>query len=379
MFQTNQGPSFPAHQFLLSGTSAPNEDTPYYNYFASENPSNGNDQAGCIAVSGTTEELISPTGVESTPAPVSYPCYDHPTLTDLLDNHLDVHGNPAPIPWRYYSGLAAGIWTAPTAISHICGASSGSCQGTDWTNNVGPYLEATNHLGPFMSDLSTCNFGSGWTGGVIFVVPDARWSDHAGGNANIGLGPDWVANIVNLVGRTSAQHACTGSQPNWTNTAVVITWDDWGGWYDHVNPIAVAGHGLQGYYQGSGNGQQYVYGFRVPLLVVSAYAKQDTALGRINHISNINYDFGSILAFVEDTYGLSNDIDPFYHYADYFAAQQTSSDLSDFFDYTQQRTFNMINRYYDPNECNTTTCSSSACDVACFIGYKGSAEDPDSE
>lgn len=58
MFQTNQGPSFPAHQFLLSGTSAPNEDTPYYRYFAADNPSNGNTEAGCIAESGTTETLI---------------------------------------------------------------------------------------------------------------------------------------------------------------------------------------------------------------------------------------------------------------------------------------------------------------------------------
>lgn len=96
MFQTNQGPSFPAHQFLLSGTSAPNEDTPYYTWFASENPSKGNDQAGCAATDTTsTEVLISPDGVESAPPLVSAPCYEHPTLTDLLDNHLDNHGNPA--------------------------------------------------------------------------------------------------------------------------------------------------------------------------------------------------------------------------------------------------------------------------------------------
>ncbi len=60
-------------------------------------------------------------------------------------------------------------------------------------------------------------------------------------------------------------------------------WDEWGGWYDHVAPPYVDYDGL---------------GFRVPLLVVSAYAKQ-------NHVSHVQYEHGSILRFVEDAFGLA--------------------------------------------------------------------------
>ena len=59
---------------------------------------------------------------------------------------------------------------------------------------------------------------------MYFVVPDGRWSDHA--DKNMGLGPDYVANIVNLIGRTAAQGGCASPQPNWNNTVVLITWDD---------------------------------------------------------------------------------------------------------------------------------------------------------
>ena len=183
-----------------------------------------------------------------------YPCFEHPTLTDLLDG--------AGVPWRYYSGQPDGIWTAPNAISHICNNSaqgnSGSCgsgNGTnkDWTNDVAPNFEANNALAPFLKDLggiqgSSCNFQN-WTGGVIFVAPDGRWSDHPqkGINYNgqkIGLGADWVANIVNAVGSSK----CTGSQPNWSNTVILVVWDDWGGWYDHALPYNYNGNDGKGGY-----------------------------------------------------------------------------------------------------------------------------------
>src|SRR5579863_6539884 len=86
MFQTNQGPSFPAHQFILSGTSAP---AAMSNLFASENVSPGTG-AGCIAPPGNVVRLIDPSGVESS---AQYPCFEHPTLTDLLDAKS--------VSWRY--------------------------------------------------------------------------------------------------------------------------------------------------------------------------------------------------------------------------------------------------------------------------------------
>ena len=80
MFQTNQGPSFPAHRFILSGTSAPSAGS---NLFASENPVRSPDpfdNAGCIAPPNEVVALITPTGDET--QEVS-PCFDHPTLTDI--------------------------------------------------------------------------------------------------------------------------------------------------------------------------------------------------------------------------------------------------------------------------------------------------------
>jgi hypothetical protein len=91
MFQTNQGPSFPAHQFLLAGSSAPDAwGIPYYTYFAAENMEkklNNIDQvddAGCAAIKGQLVPLVSPTQDKST---TIYPCFEHATLTDLLDQN----------------------------------------------------------------------------------------------------------------------------------------------------------------------------------------------------------------------------------------------------------------------------------------------------
>jgi phospholipase C len=79
---------------------------------------------------------------------------------------------------------------------------------------------------------------------------------------------------VNAIGQSSA----------WNSTAIVIVWDDWGGFYDNINP------------------KQYGYGslgFRVPALIVSPYAKP-------GYISTTNYEFGSILKFIEDNWGLGS-------------------------------------------------------------------------
>src|SRR5580692_6979161 len=81
MFQTNQGPSFPAHQFIISGTSAP---TATSTLFAAENPNILTVPTGCLSPPGETVKLIDPSGNEGDNAPTS-PCYEHPTLTDLLD------------------------------------------------------------------------------------------------------------------------------------------------------------------------------------------------------------------------------------------------------------------------------------------------------
>jgi phospholipase C len=306
MFQTNQGPSFPAHQFILSGTSAP---TATSDLFASENMSGGT-IAGCIATAGTTVELINPLGVESSS---QYPCFEHPTLTDLLD--------AKGVSWRYYAPSAGSIWTAPDAIAHICEVQTINgtltCTGPDWTNNV--IIPQSQVL----QDIANSQLAQ-----VTWVIPDGAQSDHA--ESNNGSGPSWVAAIVNEIGNSQY----------WANTAIIITWDDWGGWYDHVAPKVVN----DGVSWGSG----YVYGFRVPLVVVSPYAKAA-------YISHTTHDFGSILKFIETTFSL-----PSLGYADVPA-----DDLSDCFNLTHTPiTFQKI---------------PAALDAAHFINDKSPPTDPDDD
>jgi phospholipase C len=273
MFQTNQGPSFPAHQFIISGTSAP---TATSNLFASENAF-----AGCTAPASVLVKMIDPSGQESI---TQRPCFEHATLTDLLDAQN--------ITWHYYTPSAGSIWTGPNAIQHLCQPQTQNgrlvCTGADWTNDV--ILKPAQVL----TDIASNQLPQ-----VTWVIPTGQESDHSG--TNNGSGPSWVAQVVNAIGKS----------PYWSSTAIFITWDDWGGWYDHVPPPQVLANCSQW-------GCGYVYGFRVPLIVVSPYAKPA-------YVSHVTHDFGSILAFIEETYGL-----PSLGYADAVA-----DDLSDCFNFDQ--------------------------------------------
>lgn len=286
MFQTNQGPSFPAHQFIMSGTSAPNTGS----FFVAENPTGVSDafhDAGCISPPAEYVSVVGPNGQESTGM---YPCTDHPTLTDEL--------NATGITWRYYTPSAGVIWTAPTAIRHICGPNAPppnatACIGPDWVNHV--VLYTPEHPAPILTDIA-----NGQLPAVSWVMLAGQNSDHPGTPHSSG-GPSWVAAIVNAIGNSSY----------WENTAIVVTRDDWGGWYDHVPPPKIVDDGTS---WGSG----YVYGFRVPLIVISPYA-------RAGYISHVNHDFGSILKFVEKLFFL-----PSLGYADAHA-----DDIADCFNFNQ--------------------------------------------
>jgi phospholipase C len=308
MFQSNQGPSFPAHQFIISGTSAPTATSPL---FAAENPIPLQSNEGCISPLNTLATMIDATGSETNPAP-QYPCFEHPTLTDLLDTQG--------VTWRYYVGALAGaIWTGPEAIEHMCqqqiinGALA--CTGPDWINNV---------IMPQSQVLT--DIANGQLAQVSWIIPDGNDSDHP--QTNDGSGPSWVASIVNAIGNSGY----------WANTAIIITWDDWGGWYDHVAPKVIN----DDVSWGSG----YVYGFRVPLIVVSPYAKSA-------YISHITHDFGSVLKFIETTFNL-----PSLGYAD-----AAADDLSDCFNLAQTPlTFQVI---------------PAPLDAAHFINDKRPPSDPD--
>lgn len=102
------------------------------------------------------------------------------------------------------------------------------------------------------------------------MIPDQDESDHPGTLSD--TGPSWVASIVNAIGESGY----------WKSTAIVIVWDDWGGLYDNMPPKVLDYGGL---------------GFRVPAIVVSPYAKP-------GYISQTNYEFGSILRYIEENWNL---------------------------------------------------------------------------
>jgi hypothetical protein len=219
---------------------------------------------------------------------------------------------------------------------------------------------------------------------VSWVIPDGTWSDHLGPPAGRDGGPSWIAAIVNAVGGYDNSGNKLPVQCNyWDNTVILITWDDWGGFYDDVNPIATIGGGRLGYVGGFGNGQQYVYGFRVPLIVVSPYAKQGYISGPPSNPVCPNYychDFGSMLNFIEYAFGTNGNSlgtigPPQWPYADFFV-QDTSSapnnySLYDFFDWSQQqRAFVPITGAKYATNCFTNP-------TGCFKGFK--AEPPDSD
>jgi phospholipase C len=82
-----------------------------------------------------------------------------------------------------------------------------------------------------------------------------------------------VTNVVNAFAKSKY----------WNDTAIFVTWDDWGGFYDHVPPYVVR--------------DAFGPGPRVPLIVAGGYAKR-------HHVAKTETEFGTLLAFTEETFGL---------------------------------------------------------------------------
>ncbi|MEO6990532.1 MAG: alkaline phosphatase family protein, partial [Candidatus Baltobacteraceae bacterium] len=222
MFQSNTGPSFPAHLYLIAGQSD----------FTANNPNHIETSSfawGCDSPSNATVSVIGPLGIESKGP---YPCLDFRTLADELDAR--------DISWKYYAPSIrslGNIWSAFDAIRHIRFSS-------EWSNVVSPETRV----------IADANQGA--LPSVSWVVPTARNSDHSfprrKSSKDVAVtgafGPEWVASVVNAIGRG----------PDWNSTAIFVVWDDWGGWYDHVAPPQLDRMGL---------------GFRVPFIVISPYAR----------------------------------------------------------------------------------------------------------
>ncbi|MBV8491337.1 MAG: hypothetical protein JO199_12475, partial [Candidatus Eremiobacteraeota bacterium] len=98
---------------------------------------------------------------------------------------------------------------------------------------------------------------------------------HDGQSVPSSNGPNWVTSVVNAIGQG----------PDWGSTAIFITWDDWGGWYDHVAPPTQF--------------DAFEPGFRVPIIVLSPYVSR----GVVNH--DVHYT-SSILHYIETNFGLGS-------------------------------------------------------------------------
>lgn len=265
MFQTNEGPSLPAHQYIISGTSTPVNGSPLR---VAENPTSPMNLAagGCDSPPESLVALIDPAGKETQTV---YPCFDRITLMDLLAKKA--------LTWRYYQAVyGPGLWNGPDAILHI---------------RENRTLNA-NVIAP--SAVVLTDIAKGRLADVVWVTPTAAASDHA--SSNDGSGPSWVAAVVNAIGKS----------PYWKDTAIFVTWDDWGGWFDHVIPHEY---------------NSYELSFRVPLIVISPYAKH-------HYVSHARHEFGSILKFTEKVFGLES-----LHTTDV-----RSDDLFDCFDFSKPPT-----------------------------------------
>jgi phospholipase C len=238
MFQSNNSASYASHQYLIAGQSGNVVDNPAALPW------------GCDAPAGTGVTLM---GVNGAPyaAPNVPPCFDYKTIGDLIDA-----GGKS---WAYYApaiiagqDIAGALWTPYDAIRHIR-------YGPDWSQNqISP--ETT-----ILADIAHSTLRN-----VSIVAPGARNSDHARFPST--TGPAWVSSIV----------AAIGSSAYWKDTAIFVTWDDWGGWYDHVAPPHIDANGA---------------GFRVPLIAISPYAKH-------GYVSHVQYETASITRYIEDTFGL---------------------------------------------------------------------------
>jgi phospholipase C len=270
MFTTEGSNSFTAHQDLIRGGTIvqPGEalvDTPTCGVATC--------WWGCDAPLGTKTSLIGESGVyENHKGP--FPCSndfpsEYATLRDLLD--------AAHLSWKYYtpgqSDVDGRLFTAFDVVYPVR-------HGDEWGTNVDwPETKIFN-------DIS-----AGTLPAVSWVIPVKEDSDHPGVRTD--NGPSWVASIVNAIGESSS----------WDSTAIIITWDDWGGFYDNLNPPQLGYGGL---------------GFRVPAIIVSPYAKH-------GYVSQTYYEFGSIIKYIEENWNLPS----------LGTTDQRATSIIDCFDYSQ--------------------------------------------
>jgi phospholipase C len=247
MYEPNASWSLPAHLFMVSGWSA-----------KCSNPVN---PMSCKDALDAPQQRLVPGGTGA--------FYAWTDLTYLL--------HKANVSWAYY--LSEGI-------EPDCADGEISCSKVNQTLKV-PGI--WNPLPNFMTVHQDNQLGNirpvadfikaaqdGTLPAVSWIVPEGQISEHP--PASVHAGQAYVTGLVNAIMQG----------PDWESTAIFISWDDWGGFYDHVLPPVVDKNG---------------YGLRVPGLVISAYARK----GFIDHQT---LSFDAYLKFIEDIFLGSQRLDP---------------------------------------------------------------------
>lgn len=240
-FSQVEANTFSNHLFSIAGTDNNVDALPVKSDGSTTN------QWGCDAPSGTTVEERASNGVTRK----VYPCFGFTTLGDRL--------NGAGISWKYYAQTTKGAsgyqFSTYDAIKQIRTTAQ-------WTAHVVPYTR-------FATDAA-----SGHLPAVSWLTEPVTLSDHP--PSSMCPGENWTVQQINAIMRG----------PDWASTAIVLTWDDWGGFYDHVPPphVNVANTLIE-------------LGMRTPLIMISPYAKPKT-------IDHTQFSTVSIVKFVEDTFNL---------------------------------------------------------------------------
>jgi phospholipase C len=261
MYSSLEGPSMPNHLYTVAagvtGVFTQSQQTLSVINVPVDTSNPNNHSWGCDADDTTTVDVMDGsgkvTGDPGGPA-AQFPCLDLPTIVDSFQ--------AANISWRYYAPGGNTVtnaaqapngyqWQVLDAVNHIR-------NGSVWaTSNIAPDTQ-------FVTDASSGNLPS-----VSWVVTGDD-SEHPAFSTC--AGENWTVQQINA--------AMNG--PDWNSTAIFLTWDDYGGFYDHVPPPGVDQFGL---------------GIRVPLIIISPYA-------RAGYISTTQYELSSLLAFVETRFQL---------------------------------------------------------------------------
>ena len=245
MFAPADSWTLPAHLFLVSAWAA--------------RCSNPRDPMSCSSNLELAEEAeIQRSGQD-------VPIWAWTDITYLL------HEND--VSWGYYIG-------DDTCIFEPCGPKGE--QRTVAQQNPLPWFTSLRETGQLDRIMGHSEFyaaaADGTLPSVSWVMPYSGAGEHPGAGEPIWKGQRHVTNIINALMQG----------PGWENTAIFVTWDDWGGFYDHLEPPRVDANG---------------YGIRVPAFMISPWARAGT-------IDSQTLTFDAYLKFIEDLFLSKERLDP---------------------------------------------------------------------